>query len=86
MYEPLKVFSYIGGLFMFGGIIISGRFIYLSLVGDSGQHIQSLLLSAILLIVGFQIFLIGIVADSIANNRRLLEKILYNQKNNRNNK
>jgi UPF0716 family protein affecting phage T7 exclusion len=40
-------------------------------------HIQSLILAAILLIVGFQVCLIGLVADLIGFNRKILEEILY---------
>ena len=38
---------------------------------------QSLLLSAVLLIVGFQVMLMGLVADVISANRKLLEDLLY---------
>ena len=38
---------------------------------------QSLTLSVLLLILGFQTFQWGIVADLIASNRKLLEDLLY---------
>ena len=40
-------------------------------------HVQSLLLAAVLMIVGFQVLLIGLVADVISANRKLLEDLLY---------
>ncbi len=40
-------------------------------------HVQSLILAAILLLAGFQMFLTGIVADLIATNRSLLEEVLH---------
>jgi len=46
-------------------------------IGQGAGHVQSLILSAVLLIVGFQIFLIGLVADLIGFNRKVLEEILY---------
>lgn len=76
MYEPLKVFSYIGGVIFLLGFLIGARFLYLNFIGEPGAHIQSLLLAAVLLIVSFQIFLIGLVADLIAGNRKIIEKIL----------
>lgn len=82
MYEPLKFFSYIGGFLFFLGIILVIRFFYYSFIGIGSGHVQSLLLASILLVIGFQIFLIGIVADLIANNRKLLETLLYKSKNN----
>jgi hypothetical protein len=81
MYEPLKTFSAIG-LFIFTiGFAISVRFLYYYLTGAGLGHLQSLLLSAVLLIVGFQIALIGLVADVISGNRKLIEDVLYRVKN-----
>ena len=45
--------------------------------GDGAGHLQSLIVAAVLLIVGFQIGLIGLVADQLNINRRLLEDVLY---------
>ena len=39
--------------------------------------VQSLILSAVLMIVGFQVLLIGLVADVISGNRKLIEDLLY---------
>jgi glycosyltransferase involved in cell wall biosynthesis len=82
MYEPLKVFSYIAGLIFLSGIVLVVRFLYYFFTSGGSGHVQSLLLAAIFLIIGFQIFLIGIVADLIANNRKLLETFLYKDKKN----
>ena len=76
MYEPLKTFSYISGVVFLAGLALGVRYLYFNFLGKPGAHLQSLLLAAILLIVGFQIFLIGLVADLIAGNRKLMEKIL----------
>lgn len=77
MYEPLKVFTSIG-LATFGvGLLISLRFLYYYFAGEGTGHVQSLILSAVLLIVGFQVLLIGLVADVIAGNRKLIEDLLY---------
>ena len=38
---------------------------------------QSLILSAVLMIVGFQVLLIGLVSDVISGNRKLLEDLVY---------
>jgi glycosyltransferase involved in cell wall biosynthesis len=76
-YEPLKVFSYIGGLFFSGGLLISLRFLYYYYYGTGFGHLQSLILSAVLMITGFQIVLIGLVADLIGGSRKLLEDLVY---------
>jgi glycosyltransferase involved in cell wall biosynthesis len=79
MYEPLKVFSYIGGTIFLAGVAISVRYLYYRMIGEAygDRHLQSLILSAVLMIVGFQIILIGLVADAIASVRKLLDDVLY---------
>jgi glycosyltransferase involved in cell wall biosynthesis len=79
MYEPLKVFTYIG-LTLFGlGLILVLRFLYEYFTGftGGGRLVQSLIISAVLMIVGFYTALIGLVADLISANRKLLEDLVY---------
>lgn len=81
MYEPLRTFATIGAVVFFGGFLVSLRFLYFYFFADKGGgHIQSLIFSAVLMIVGFQVGLIGLVADLIAGNRRLIEDCLYRMK------
>ncbi len=77
MYEPLKMFSYVGLVLMGLGAVPGIRFVFLYLAGDAGGHIQSLILAAILIILGFQVFILGVVADLIGANRKLIENVLY---------
>jgi glycosyltransferase involved in cell wall biosynthesis len=77
MHEPLKVFSYIGAAIFLVGVAISLRFLYYYVIGFGFGHLQSLILSAVLMIVGFQVLLIGLVSDVISGNRKLLEDLLY---------
>jgi hypothetical protein len=77
MYEPLKVFSYIG-LSVFGvGFAGFLRFLYYFFQNEASRHLASLIVTAVLMIVGFQIVLIGLLADMISGNRKLLEDLLY---------
>jgi glycosyltransferase involved in cell wall biosynthesis len=78
MYEPLKVFTYIGLLVFSGGVALGIRFLYYFFFVDRGiGHIQSLILAAVLMILGFQVVLIGLLADVISANRKLLEELVY---------
>ncbi len=77
MYRPLRVFFFLGGLMIAGGIALGIRFLYYYLGGMGAGKVQSLILTAILLILGFQTCLIGLVADLIAFNRKILEETLY---------
>lgn len=78
MYRPLRVFFAIGALLLLGGFVLGVRFLIIFIMHDGNAgNIQSLIFAAILLIVGFQTMLIGLVADLIAFNRKILEEILY---------
>ena len=79
MYEPLKVFSYIGVTIFTAGFLLALRFIYNYFTDftGGGRFVQSLIVSAVLMIVGFQVVLIGLLADVISANRKLLEDLLY---------
>ena len=80
LYEPLKIFLIIGGSIFGVGFFVSIRFLYYYITQQGAGHVQSLILSAILMIVGFQIVMIGLLADIIGANRKFLEDILYRVK------
>lgn len=80
MYEPLKTFSVIAIFLIIPGLLIGLRFLYFYFNYNASGNIQSLILSAILIIIGFQIFLIGLVADLIGDNRKLIEDLIYKEK------
>ena len=77
MYRPIRVFTRLGALFIVAGTIPALRFLYFYLFGTRVGHVQSLILAAILIVVGFQILLIGVVADLIGFNRQIVEEALY---------
>jgi glycosyltransferase involved in cell wall biosynthesis len=76
LYKPLKTFVTIGTLLMLAGIAIGVRFLWFVAHGEHGGHVQSLILAAVFLIVGFQTWLIALIADLISVNRRLSEEVL----------
>jgi glycosyltransferase involved in cell wall biosynthesis len=77
MYEPLRVFGSLGALAIGTGAVIGLRFILDYLVEGGAGHIQSLILASVLLIIGFQTVLIGLLADLIAGSRALVEDTLF---------
>ncbi len=77
MHEPLKVFTYIGSLIFLVGLFGGARFLYFYFHGEAQKHLASLVAAAVFMILGFQVVLIGLVADSISNSRKLLEDVLY---------
>lgn len=81
MYEPLKTFTFLAVFMLLPGIFLGARFLYFYFLNGSGAgHIQSLILAAVLIIVGFQVFLIGLIADLIAGNRKMMEKMMRREK------
>jgi glycosyltransferase involved in cell wall biosynthesis len=77
MYEPFKVFVIIGSVLFGAGFLLGLRYAYFWWLGEIRGHLQSAILSVLLLILGFQTLQWGIMADVIAANRKLLEDALY---------
>lgn len=74
VYRPFRFFMTLGALIFSVGVLIGARFLWYYLTGDGDGHIQSLILAAVLLGMGFQTILIAFVADLLAANRKLLEE------------
>jgi glycosyltransferase involved in cell wall biosynthesis len=77
MYEPFKVFILLGSFLLALGLVLGLRYAFFWWQGDIRGHLQSAILSVLLLILGFQTLLWGVMADLIASNRKLLEDLLY---------
>ncbi|NIM06083.1 MAG: glycosyltransferase [Armatimonadetes bacterium] len=77
MYEPLRVFSIIGGATIIVGLALAIRFLYFFFTGQGGGHVQSVVAAGVFIILGFLILLGGLGADLVAANRKILEDTLY---------
>ncbi len=79
LYKPLRTFTYFSLPFTLAGALLWLRFFVLAVMGQSarGSHVQSVIVGAALLVIGLLIFLIGLLGDLIAINRRLHEETLY---------
>lgn len=76
MYQPLRVFFYIGTVFSIIGVIPIIRFLFFYFTSGGAGHVQSLVLGGVFLLMGFLSFLVGLVADLISFNRQLVEMTL----------
>lgn len=76
VYEPFKVFSILGGTLIATATAIGLRFLYFYLSSGGAGHVQSVILAAALLIIGFLTMQIGMLADLIGRNRQLSEDVL----------
>lgn len=77
VYRPFRFFAIIGAVLFGIGFLIGLRFLYFFAAGKGTGHVQSVVLSAVFLGMGFQTFLVAFVADLIASNRKLLEDLRY---------
>jgi glycosyltransferase involved in cell wall biosynthesis len=77
MYRPLRVFLSAGSLLILLGVLLGVRFLAFWATGGGAGNVQSLILAAILTIVGFQVCLIGLLADATSMNRKMTEEALY---------
>jgi len=76
-YRPLRFFTLVGCLLILAGSLPGVRFLYFFFTTGGEGNIQSLILSAILTIVGFQVLVVGLLADLIRSNRKIQEETLY---------
>ena len=76
-YKPLYCFSLVALVPALIGLGIGIRFLVYYFSGTGNGHVQSLILACTLLIIGFITFVIGLLADTIAANRKILEDVQY---------
>jgi glycosyltransferase involved in cell wall biosynthesis len=75
LYKPLRFFLWVGTLFLVPGIVIGIRFLVAYFADNSAGHIQSLILSSILILTAMIVYSAGVISDIVAANRVLLEEI-----------
>lgn len=80
MYMPLKFFGIIGTVPFTLGFLLGVRYLFLLAADPHAGHVQSLILAAILLLIGVQTYVIGLHADIMAANRKMIEEIKYHVK------
>jgi hypothetical protein len=79
LYKPLRFFSTIGVLLLTPGVVLALRFLYYYVADGGAGHVQSVILSAILIVSAMILFVAGVLSDLIASNRVLLEELRTRQ-------
>jgi glycosyltransferase involved in cell wall biosynthesis len=74
-YRPMLFFWLLGSVFTGIGLGAGIRYLYFAVTGHGLGHVQSVMLSALCVTLGFLMFMLGFLADLMATNRRLLERI-----------
>ena len=77
MYKPLRFFTILGSIPLILGIALGVRFLIFLAQGAGGGHVQSLILASLLIMIGVQTIIVGLQADVISANRKILEDIQY---------
>jgi glycosyltransferase involved in cell wall biosynthesis len=80
IYRPFRFFGTIGAVLFSAGFLIGLWFLARYLEGEGDGHIQALILAAVLLVTGFQCFLVAFLADLLAANRKLMEDVRFRLK------
>jgi glycosyltransferase involved in cell wall biosynthesis len=75
--KPLKIFGTMSVIMMFVGLAVLIRYLFYYFIGDGNGHIQSLLLGVMLMLIGLQVGVFGLLADAVAANRKMNEELLY---------
>ena len=78
--KPLKVFGITSVIMVLFGLAFMIRFLVFFFNGGGNGHVQSLLLAVMLMVIGFQVGIFGILADAVAANRKINEELLYRVK------
>jgi glycosyltransferase involved in cell wall biosynthesis len=78
LYNPLFTFACIGGFLFLSGLALGFRvLIHFIRTGMVNPYLPTALLSSVLAIIGFQVILIGLIADISHQNRHVTEEILF---------
>ncbi len=75
IYRPFRFFAIIGGMLLLIGLTLIGRFMFLYFTDNGNGHIQSLIISSMMIIIGFQTTVFGLLADLLSINRKLIEDV-----------
>lgn len=77
IYRPLKVYLAAGSMVVFVGLLAGVRYLYFFLSGEGAGHVQSVIFATLCILLGALVCMMGIIADLIATNRKLLERIQW---------
>ena len=75
IYRPLTLFMWASAVLGAVGLALGVRYLTFLATGNGGGHVQSLILAALCIMLGAMSFMIGLVADLIATNRKLMEQV-----------
>lgn len=76
MYKPMQFFTIMGGFPFVAGIALGIRYIIIRFVlHTGGGNVQSLILASMLIMIGVMVWVLGLLADVMSANRKILQEI-----------
>jgi len=75
IYQPLRFFLWLGSVPFTIGFLLGVRWLVLYLGGTPRTHVPSLILASLLMLIGVQLGILGLVADLLSVNRKVLEDV-----------
>lgn len=75
MYRPLKFFTVLGCIPMIVGLALGIRYLVFLSLGRGSGNIQSLILCSLLIMIGALIWILGLMADTISANRKIMQDV-----------
>lgn len=75
VYKPMKFFATLGAIVFALGMALGLRYLFYLATGSGDGHVQSLILSSTLMMLGFMTVGLGLLGDLIATNRKMMEDI-----------
>ena len=77
MYKPLRFFTVLGAIPLVAGFLLGVRYLVMLAMGTANGNVQSLILCSLLMMIGVLVIVLGVLADTIAANRKILQEIQY---------
>jgi glycosyltransferase involved in cell wall biosynthesis len=77
IYQPFRLFAGIGGILAFAGLLLCARYAWFVGLGQGRGHVQSVIVAGMLVTLGFQSAVLGLLAELIGVNRKLVQEALY---------
>jgi glycosyltransferase involved in cell wall biosynthesis len=75
LYKPMRFFFYLGIVPFLIGMALVGRWFWLQVSGQPASRLPSLVAAAVMLLLATQVWLLGVIADLLSANRRMIADV-----------
>lgn len=75
LYEPMALFTVVGSFLALLALVLGVRYVYFVIIGEGTGHVQSVIVAALLVMLAGQSYVLGMLADLTAANRKLIQDV-----------